>query len=411
MRVAIIAEVFLPKIDGVVHRTLNLIEQLQAAGDELLIACPYDEGERDCDVPIVDFKSFPFPTYPEYKIGIPDARLERALREFQPDVLHYVNPLAFGFRCYERIRKAGLRYPSTFSFHTLYGEFVKGYAALRPLSPIIWWTMREFHNRAEMNMTVSSLMSGQLIARGFERVELWPPAVDVDQFHPGQKSAEMRERLTQGHPDKPLLLTVSRLAPEKNVLFLKEILPRFPEATLAIVGDGPQRAELERKFQGLDACFFGYLTGDELAAAYASSDLFLYASETETMGNVVLEGMATGCPVVVPAAGGIPSLVEHEQTGFLYEPRNVEEACRYVERLLSDDACRRAIGSAAYETVKTWDWQNAVSRVREVYQEAIERFEPNQPKSTLKQRTSGLMVSSLVTGFRCLSRTTGSPNP
>ena len=409
MRVAIIAEVFLPKIDGVVHRTLNLIEQLQAAGDELLIACPYDEGKRDCDVPIVDFKSFPFPTYPEYKIGIPDSRLEHELREFQPDVLHYINPLAFGFRCYDRIRRAGLRYPSMFSFHTLYGEFVKGYVALKPLSPIIWWTMREFHNRADMNMTVSGLMRDELIARGFERVELWPPAVNVQQFHPGQKSAEMRNRLTQGRPDKPLLLTVSRLAPEKNVLFLKEVLPRFPEATLAVVGDGPQRAELERKFKGLDAHFFGYLTGNELAAAYASSDLFLYASETETMGNVVLEGMATGCPVVVPAAGGIPSLVEHEKTGLLYKPRNVDDACRHVEKLLSDAACRESIGNAAYETVKSWDWKNAVKRVREVYQESIDRFDPHPPKMTLKQRISGLMVSSLVTGFRCLSKTTKPP--
>jgi len=409
MRVAIIAEVFLPKIDGVVHRTLNLIEQLQAAGDELLIVCPYDEGERECNVQIVDFKSFPFPTYPEYKIGIPDARLENAIREFQPDVLHYINPLAFGFRCYERIRKAGLRYPSMFSFHTLYGEFVKGYAALRPLSPIIWWTMREFHNRADMNMTVSGLMRDELTKRGFERVELWPPAVNVELFHPGQKSDEMRKRLTQGRPDKPLLLTVSRLAPEKNLLFLKEILPRFPEATLAIVGDGPQRAELERKFKGLDVHFFGYLTGDELAAAYASADLFVYASETETMGNVVLEGMATGCPVVVPAAGGIPSLVEHEKTGLLYEPRNVAEACRHVEQLLSDEAYRKSIGNTAYETVKTWDWKNAVNRVREVYQEAIDRFDPQPPKPTLKQRTSGLMVSSLVTGFRCLSKTTKPP--
>jgi glycosyltransferase involved in cell wall biosynthesis len=410
MRVAIIAEVFLPKIDGVVHRTLNLIEQLQAAGDDLIIAFPYAEGERDCDLPLVDFKSFPFITYPEYKIGIPDHRLEDAIREFQPDVIHYMNPLAFGFRCYNRLRKAGLNYPSMFSFHTLYGEFVKGYAALRPLSPIIWWTMREFHNRADMNMTVSGLMRDELIERNFERVELWPPAVNVEQFHPRQKSDEMRNRLTQGRPEKPLLLTVSRLAPEKNVLFLKEIVSRFPDATLAVVGDGPQRGELEKKFANLDACFFGYLTGDELAAAYASSDLFLYASETETMGNVVLEGMATGCPVVVPRAGGIPSLVEHEKTGLLYEPRNVDDACSHVEKLLGDTAYREQIGNAAYETVKNWDWPHAIERVREVYQESIDRFDPDMAGSaTMKQRLAGMIVSSLVTTFGCLGKTTKPP--
>jgi len=232
----------------------------------------------------------------------------------------------------------------------------------------------------------------------------------VEQFHPGQKSDEMRQRLTNGRPEKPLLLTVSRLAPEKNVLFLKDIVSRFPDATLAVVGDGPQRAELEKKFSHLDAHFFGYLTGDELAAAYASSDLFLYASETETMGNVVLEGMATGCPVVVPRAGGIPSLVKHEQTGLLYEPRNADEAYGYVEKLLSDTMYRDRIGNAAYETVKTWDWKNSINRVREVYQESIDRFDPDAARSaTSKQRLAGLMVSTLVTTFSCLGKTTRPP--
>ena len=100
-----------------------------------------------------------------------------------------------------------------------------------------------------------------------------------------------------------MLLTVSRLAPEKNVDFLAEVLPAFPDACLAIVGDGPARPQLEQRFRGLDARFVGYLKGEELAAAYASADAFVYASETETMGNVVLEAMACGCPVVAPRGG------------------------------------------------------------------------------------------------------------
>jgi len=236
--------------------------------------------------------------------------------------------------------------------------------------------------------------------------------VNVDQFHPGQKSSDMRSRLTQGRPEKPLLLTVSRLAPEKNVVFLKEVITKFPEATLAIVGDGPQRGELEQKFSGLDVHFFGYLTGDELASAYASSDLFLYASETETMGNVVLEGMATGCPVVVPAAGGIPSLVEHETTGLLYEPRHVEQVCGLVRKLLQDHEYRTEIGNTAYETVKHWNWTRSINRVREVYRESIERFDPKAAASaTFKQKLAGMLVSSLVTAFSCLAKTTRPPGP
>ena len=140
--------------------------------------------------------------------------------------------------------------------------------------------------------------------------------MDNDLFHPARKCSTMRARLSNDRPNRPLLLTVSRLAPEKNVGFLADVLREVPHASLAIVGDGLQRPALERRFDGSDARFIGYLKGKDLAAAYASADAFVYASETETMGNVVLEAMASGCPVVAPQAGGIPNLVEHRSTGF-----------------------------------------------------------------------------------------------
>ena len=134
MRVAIIAEVFLPKIDGVVNRTLNLIEQLRARGDDVMVVCPQAEGTRKSPVPVVEFPSFSFPMYPEYRIGLPSRRLVTALDRFAPDVLHYVNPFAFGYRCYDLLHRESFDAPSVFSFHTLYGEFVKQYRLLRPLA-------------------------------------------------------------------------------------------------------------------------------------------------------------------------------------------------------------------------------------------------------------------------------------
>src|SRR5262245_42657061 len=141
MRVAIVSEVFLPKIDGVVNRTLNLVRHLPKFGDELLLVCPQAPGCSDCPVPVFDVPSFPFPLYPEYRIGLPDRRLAEELARFRPDVVHYVNPFAFGFRCHDVLRKAGLRLPSVFSFHTLYGEFARLYAVTRPLGSVIWWLM------------------------------------------------------------------------------------------------------------------------------------------------------------------------------------------------------------------------------------------------------------------------------
>ena len=320
MRIVIVAEVFLPKIDGVVIRTMNLIKQLQQLGDEILVVCPEAEGRTDSPVPLVEFRSFPFPSYPEYKVGLPDKRLVSEINEFQPDIIHFLNPFAFGFRCYDILQKAELSVPTVFSFHTLYGEFVKRYGLLKPLSPLLWWLTKEYHNTAGANLTVSSIMKVDLEDRGFERVRLWPPAVDSQMFHPDRRTDEMRQRLCPGDSEKPLLLTVSRLAPEKNVEFLAEVLEKIPEAQLAIVGDGPGRPALERRFAGLNVRFVGYMTGEELATAYASADAFVYASETETMGNVILEAMACGLPVVAAAAGGVPSLIEDGVTGHLFPP-------------------------------------------------------------------------------------------
>ena len=158
MRIAIVTEVFLPKIDGVVHRLLNLLEQLVRAGDEVLLVCPDGEGCQECPVRVVAVRSFPFRLYPEYRIGLPDRDVIGVLRDFDPEVVHYVNPFAFGFRCYDVLERADLGVPSVFSFHTLYAEFVKQYKLLRPLSRLLWWLTSEYHSRADVNVTVSGPM-------------------------------------------------------------------------------------------------------------------------------------------------------------------------------------------------------------------------------------------------------------
>lgn len=400
MRVAIITEVFLPKVDGVVNRTLNLIRHLPQFGDELLVVCPRAPGCTGCPVPVVDVPSFSFLLYPEYRIGLPDRSLAQAIKRFNPDVLHYVNPFAFGFRCHDVLRRHGVRTPSVFSFHTLYGEFVKQYKALRPLSALLWWLMREYHNRADVNLTVSRIMQQDLSLRGFRRVELWPPAVDSELFHPGRRNAAMRARLSGGQPERPLLLTVSRLAPEKNVGFLADVLRQLPGVNLAIVGDGPDRSALERRFTGLDARFIGYLKGEELAAAYASADGFVYASETETMGNVVLEAMAAGSAVVAPRAGGIPNLLHHGITGFLYEPRNVTEVVQHIRTVLDEPNRKARIGQSAREAVEKGNWEQSVSRVRQVYEEAVRDGGQPATRDTWRQRLSQVTTYALVSAFR-----------
>ena len=210
----------------------------------------------------------------------------------------------------------------------------------------------------------------------------------------------MRARLAGAHAGKKLLLTVSRLAPEKNVAFLADVLDQCPDACLAIVGDGPQRPELERRFAGKNANFLGYLKGADLAAAYASADAFVYASEMETMGNVVLEAMASGCALVAPRAGGIPSLVNHGETGLLYPPGDLEEAVRYTRLILGDDSTRAQLSQAARFWVEGWDWSHAINQVRAIYQESIDQYQRAARRRTYRQGLAQLVMSALVSGFK-----------
>jgi len=406
MRIAIVAEVFLPKIDGVVGRTVNLIQQLLANGDAVIIVCPKVSENRNSPVPLIEFPSFPCASYPEYAIGLPDHRLIYELKAFRPDVVHFLNPFAFGFQCYDLLCRSDLQVPVLFSFHTLYGEFVKQYRGLGVLSRLLWWLMKSYHNTAGRNLTVSAFMAEDLQKRGFERIALWPPAVDTTLYSPERNSASMRRRLSGNHPESPLLLTVSRLASEKNVSFLTEVLERVPEATLAIVGGGPQREELERRFSRYKAHFVGYLRGEELASAYASADAFVYASNTETMGNVILEAMASGLPVIAAKAGGVTSLIQHGIDGFLFTPRNAAEASQYVREIIESPQRHDQLSAAALTSVQTRTWRNSGNEVRSQYQQVIREFVKQAPSQLVSRRpgvAATLSTRALVRMFQLLA--------
>jgi glycosyltransferase involved in cell wall biosynthesis len=184
----------------------------------------------------------------------------------------------------------------------------------------------------------------------------------------------MRLRLTGGRPEGPLLLYVGRLSPEKNLASLGEILDELPEAQLALVGDGPSRAELERTLARFAAegrvQFAGFLRGRELAAAFASADVFVMPSRTETLGFVVLEAMASGLPVVAAHAGGLPDLVSHEETGLLYHPDRPREAAAAVRRIVGHDGRRRLLARLARKSAEGASWAAETRRLVDAYRRA-----------------------------------------
>lgn len=404
MRILIIAEVYLPKVDGVVRRTMNLIHELISEGDEVLVVCPTKDVVKQSPVPVVGFPGFSFLLYPEYCIGCPDHRLNEVVADFHPDVVHFINPFAFGFQCYDLLQRSGTNFASVFSFHTLYAEFVKRYLLLRPLSSMLWWLTRHYHNHSDVNLTVSTVTQDDLRQRGFRSVSLWRPAVDSNLFHPRSACSEMRRRLLGEFPDRKLLLTASRLAPEKDIEFLADVLRQVPEAMLAIVGDGPHRTSLEQHFRGLPVHFTGYLHGEDLASAYASADAFVYASQTETMGNVVLEALACGAPLIAPAAGGIPGLVSNDINGLLYSPGNVVEAVGFVRAVLQDPRLRQRLSHAARQYAASCNWGESARGVRQAYERAIERHKAMNTELPQSSPIARLATRLLVDCFSKMSK-------
>src|SRR6266702_3972646 len=317
MRIALFTETFIPKIDGIVTTLCETVKQLNKLGHEVLIFAPdggFDEfdGSR-----IVRMKSRAFPLYPELRLSLPHASMRQVIREFRPDLLHVADPALLGVAglYYGGGNNGGaLHLPLVVSYHTDLPAYLH-YYKLAFLEAYIWPILRARHNRATLNLGTSTAIVEQSQGHGIQRVALWPGGADTERFRPGRGCSEMRARLSDGHPDSPLLLYVGRLSPEKDIERLKPILETLPEARLALVGDGPHHRAIAHHLAGMPVHMAGFLRGDELAAAYASSDVFVMPSRTETLGLVVLEAMSSGLPVVGARAGGIPEMIVDGVTG------------------------------------------------------------------------------------------------
>jgi glycosyltransferase involved in cell wall biosynthesis len=246
------------------------------------------------------------------------------------------------------------------------------------LEGVLWEMLKMAHNQASLNLCTSTAMVEELSSHGVEHCALWQRGVDTESFHPRLVRQEMRYRLTQGHPEDPLLVYVGRLSAEKGIDRIKPVLEAIPNARLALVGDGPYREELQTIFAGLPAYFVGYLQGEELGAAYASADAFVFPSLTETLGLVVLEAMAAGCPVIAARAGGIPDIVTDGENGFLFDPENEQGAIEATQRLLANPAERETIRHNARREAERWGWSAATRQLQDYYQQVVGKIEKSE---------------------------------
>ncbi|BAZ52316.1 group 1 glycosyl transferase [Nostoc sp. NIES-4103] len=369
MRIALFTETFLPKVDGIVTRLRHTVDHLQRNGNQVLVIAPDGGITEHKGAKVYGVSGFPLPLYPELKMALPRPSIGYALEEFQPDIIHVVNPAVLGLSgiFYSKI----LNIPLVASYHTHLPQYLQHYG-LGMLEGLLWELLKAGHNQAVLNLCTSTAMMEELTAHGIERVQVWQRGVDTELFHPDLASMDMRSRLSQNHPEKPLLLYVGRLSAEKEIERIKPILEAIPQARLALVGDGPHRQALEKHFAGTNTNFVGYLMGQELGSAFASADAFIFPSRTETLGLVLLEAMAAGCPVVAARSGGIPDIVTEGVNGYLFDPTaDIQDAIAATVSLLEQKQERDMIRQNARREAERWGWAAATSQLQDYYQKVI----------------------------------------
>lgn len=370
MRIAFFSETFLPKVDGIVIVLCHLLDHLAQEGHESLLFAPKGSPDVYANTPVRGVSGLPFPLYPELTLASPLAGVVGPLKAFQPDVIHLVNPTSLGLAGLRAARR--LNVPTVASYHTDVPGFATrmGYGfASGPL----WAYYRWVHNQVDLNCVPSSVTQRELQAHGFRRVKVWTHGVDASLFHPGKRSAALRWRLSGGQPEQPLLLFVGRLAAEKRIDWLLPVLQAHPQVRLAVVGDGPARQKLEQRFAGTQTVFTGYMRGEELAAAYASSDIFVFPGANETFGNVVAEAMASGLAVIVPDSGGVLDFSRDGENCLWFASEAQDSLLDAVERLLANPELRFALSAAARATAEKRDWHSINAGLVQDYEHLAKR--------------------------------------
>jgi sulfoquinovosyltransferase len=282
--------------------------------------------------------------------------------------------------------------PLVMSYHTHLPMYAVNYLNFIPgIEDFAWFCIRFWHTRADLTLVTSPQIQKELLDNGVPRVDVWRKGIDTERFDPKFKDPDMRKIMSDGNPDDFLMVYVGRLGAEKRIKEVRDILEKMPNARFAVVGKGPQMEELEKYFKGTKTVFLGQRSGDELSQAFASADAFIMPSDSETLGFVVLESMASGVPVVAANAGGIPSIITNEKDGFLVETSDIDG---YVKRLqqLEDTKFRVEMGKTARAEAERWGWEAATSVLRNVqYEKAMVNFHSRAFGGLGKPRTRGLL--------------------
>ena len=352
MRVAIVAESFLPHVNGVSNSVVRVLEHLRRTGHEALVIAPdTPSGEPPADriydgIRVHRVPSRMFPKVTSLPLGIPTPRLLSVLRGFDPDVIHLASPALLGWGGMKAARRLGV--PTVAVYQTDVPGFAASYG-IGITERAAWAWFRHLHRLVDRTLAPSTATMESLVAQGIPRVHQWARGVDMIGYAPSARDQALRE---QWSPDgKPIVGFVGRLAPEKHVERLVS-LAAGGNVQVVIVGDGVDRAKLESAMP--TAVFTGALYGEELAAAYASMDVFVHAGEHETFCQVVQEALASGLPVIAPDAGGPRDLVTPWRTGLLLPVKEFEAQLPGAVAHLLEDRQRYALAARRSILQRSW---------------------------------------------------------
>lgn len=377
LRIAIFTETFLPKIDGIVSILCLLLQRLQEQGHRVLLFGPPGGPPEYAGAEVVGVGGPRLPFYPELRINIPRRFVWERIKAFQPDLIHVVNPVFLGPFGLSYARR--LKTPTVASFHTDLPRYAQFYGA-GFVAPAIWAYLRALHNRADVNLCPSTAVRSELQQQGFRRVRWWKRGIDTDLFTPGARRAEVRARLTNGHPDDFLIVNVGRQAPEKRLELLRETISPEPNVRLALIGAGPSHEHLGKVFAGTPTVLTGYLRGQELVDAYRAADAFIFPSTTETFGLVALEAMACRLPVIAARAGGVLDTVIDGYNGLFYDPAQPAQMRAHIRRLRDDVALRNRLAENALTHARSRSWRATMDQLVDYYHAAIRVFRFTTPR-------------------------------
>jgi glycosyltransferase involved in cell wall biosynthesis len=372
LKIAIVSETFFPQVNGVSRTLDRLVAHLREQGHRIHLLIPdYGEEspvERD-GVGVTRFKGWRLPNYPEILLPlVRPATIQKHLWQFAPDLVHIATEGPLGWAA---LRAAGrLRMPVVSSYHTNFAQYMESYR-LRAAAGLAWKYLRRFHNATLKTFCPTPSIREALLEQGFERVAVWGRGVDSRWFDPAKRSGQMREAFGFAE-DEVVFLYCGRLAAEKNLGVLVEAFHSLnqPKARLLMIGDGPLMERLKADCDDRTV-FAGYRHGEELARLYAAADVMAFPSLSETFGNVILEAMASGLPVVGFEVPGPKDIIQHGWTGELVPAVSAEALAASMRRLCADAGYRRVLGGRARLHAEMQSWARINGVVSDGYAECL----------------------------------------